>query len=127
MKLSKNELSETYKKYVLILKENNISLHFNWLLFYPCGEGIPYIIIHENFYEYIVEERNNIVFEKKCYSENELFYEILKYNVKYEYYCKKEIVNKTYKMFSLLNFEWANKFYLSLDDEDKKYISFLDK
>ena len=140
--LSKDELSSIYKKYVSILKENNIStrkyvdilnhiyrnnisIQFDWLCFAENGSCIPYIVIHNDYYEYIIKERDCVVFEKKCYSENELFYEIFYHN--FERGSKEEYISKGYKMFSLLDFEWANKFYLSLDDEDKKYISFSDK
>ncbi|MBR3481273.1 MAG: hypothetical protein IKH45_00090 [Neisseriaceae bacterium] len=142
--LSKKELSIIYKKYISTLKENNIStrryedilngdnisinnisIKYDWLCFEENGSCIPYIVIHNDYYEYIIKERECVIFEKKCYSENELFYEILENN--FERHSREEYVSKGYKMFSLLDFEWANKFYLSLDDEDKKYISFSDK
>lgn len=142
--LSKNELSLIYKKYISILKENNIStrkhvdilkgnqisineiyIDYDWMCFEENGSCIPYVMIHNDYYDYIIKERNDIIFEKKCYSESELFYEIFDHN--FERHSREEYISKGYKMFSLLNFEWANKFYLSLDDEDKKLISFLDK
>lgn len=126
--LSKEKLSLIHKKNVAILKRNNIHLLKDWLLFYPCGELIPYIIIHNNCYEFIIEERNNIIFDEKCYSESELFYLVYYYDVTPSSSIYDErVYNEMYKMFSLLDFEWANKYYFSLNDENKKYISFLNK
>ena len=81
--LSKNELSLIYKKYISILKENNIStkkyvdilkenqasiddiyIDYDWICFEENGSCIPYIIIHNEYYDYIIKERNDIVFEK---------------------------------------------------------------